>query len=1022
MKLFEKLKLKWNRKAKEIVEKGLLPQTDEELLLLLHRIDAGYQPTEAQTQALKEWTKLELHTTFSTLPESVGQLAKLQTLDLSKTRITALPASVGQLAKLQTLNLGKTRITALPESLGQLASLQTLNLYSTQITALPESVGQLAKLQELNLSYTQITALPEFVGQLVKLQTLDLHSTPITALPESIGQLAKLQKLTLWNTPITALPESVGQLAELQTLDLERTAITALPESIGLLAKLQTLNIERTAITALPESIGQLVNLQTLNLSGTPITALPESVGQLANLQTLYLIETQITALPDWLGRLPALRRLDLWGLTLPAIPEALALRGLPFVDVTSYSDYPGVNLRGVTLTEQDKSIFLWNPELIPSLYEKAALRPVRECRVIFLGDGESGKSYTIKRFRNEGRKETKNEPYITSETPGVEILDYRVERGEESFDVHFWDFGGQQLLHSMHRCFLSEGSCYVVTVKTRETKANERARYWLRNVTAFAPKSPILLFVNCWENDDGQRAIDEPALRREYPNIQAVVRCSAKRAEEAEFRELMGAILKTAAATEGVTRLIPDQWIKIRNAIARESEARNYLDKAQYHALCAESGVEDELAPALLEYFNNLGVCFSYHRDAEKKELADYKLLKPVWLTNALYAIIEEGMVYAKEGRISKDEIEQMLCNRAPDQVRGKRYRRTLPELIYQPFECPFILNVAIAHDLCYPVDGNTLFFPALCGSDTPPEALSEPEGFPQHVSYLLRYAYLPENVLHQLMIRCLRNRLSVACCWQQGMVLYIWKLHRIFVRMLDTERLRIDVYSGAGQRAYELFWLLLTEIDAINRRLNISAKEYILDETKPGETNEFPLGAVLAAATENSALFDQNGNKHNAGALLGQFYEESFVQTMRVENGAIVIPIAARSFHPCAKGNAALRKALYEAYNEICPYCGKAIPSLRDVQVDHILPTEYRERPELQSYLDYLSSCGFNIEKPDYIENYFPTHGYCNRDKSNRVNEFTLPYWHDIAAQHAPRVLRLMEKLQGKEHLADD
>ena len=71
--------------------------------------------------------------------------------------------------------------------------------------------------------------------------------------------------------------------------------------------------------------------------------------------------------------------------------------------------DEPGVNLYGVTLTEQDRSIFLEHPELIPSLYEKAALRPVRECRVIFLGDGESGKSYTIKRFRNEGRKETKN-------------------------------------------------------------------------------------------------------------------------------------------------------------------------------------------------------------------------------------------------------------------------------------------------------------------------------------------------------------------------------------------------------------------------------------------------------------------------------------------------------------------------------------------------------------------------------------------------------------------------------------
>ena len=54
--------------------------------------------------------------------------------------------------------------------------------------------------------------------------------------------------------------------------------------------------------------------------------------------------------------------------------------------------------------------------------------------------------------------------------------------------------------------------------------------------------------------------------------------------------------------------------------------------------------------------------------------------------------------------------------------------------------------------------------------------------------------------------------------------------------------------------------------------------------------------------------------------------------------------------------------------------------------------------------------------------IENYFPSHAYCNRDKSNRVNEYSLPYWHDIAAQHAPRVMRLMDQYRKQGRLPDD
>ena len=574
--------------------------TDQDTFELLCSIDEGYIPSEEEARQLTNLKGLSLrptsitalsesisqltnlqwldlgHTSFTALPESIGQLANLKELFLNNTSITALPESIGQLANLEGLYLNNTSITALPESIGQLANLEELYLNNTSITALPESIGQLANLRVLDIDNTSITALPKSIGQLTNLKRLDLTRTRITALPESVGQLVNLERLAFSDTPITALPESIGQLANLEGLYLGRTRITALPESIGQLTKLEKLHIGRTQITVLPESIGQLTGLKELSLYKTRISSLPDSVRNLEGLETLDLSETEIVALPEWIGELPALTHLDLESLALHALPKSLAMRGLPFVDIENWNyGKTGVNLHCVTLVEQDVTVFLEHPELIPTLYREDEEKIIlRECRVIFLGDGASGKSYTIKRIRNEGRKETKITRYRTSETPGVEILDYRIDRGEESFDVHFWDFGGQQLLHSMHRCFLSEETCYVVTVKTRETKADERARYWLRNVTAFAPRAPILLFVNCWGDDDGRRSIDEPGICQEFPKIRKVVYCSAKRAEDAEFREeLMEPIFCMAEGSEGVSKKVPAKWDRVRRAIEAESK-----------------------------------------------------------------------------------------------------------------------------------------------------------------------------------------------------------------------------------------------------------------------------------------------------------------------------------------------------------------------------------------------------------------------------------------------------------------
>lgn len=960
---------------------------DYRVFSVLKRLDAGYNPTETQSRLLQEQTEL----------------------NLSAYRIKALPDSIGMLVNLERLDLGFTIIDSLPEAVYDLKNLRVLVLSYTRITTIPESIGQLINLERLDLSKTEITALPDSIGKLVKLKDLNLGSTKIVSLPASIEKLANLQEMNLESTPLKEFPKSLVQLSNLQYLDLSSSNIRTLPKSISQLTNLKGLYLNHTPIESLPQALWQIQNLRSLHLQRCNISTLSEAIGQLINLDTLDISSTNITSLPEAIGELTSLQRVDLSNLTLPIIPKSLVLRGLPFIKEQYWFRWePGINIYNVNLTEKTEKTFIQYPELIPSLYyKKPNLRTVKECRIIFLGDGGSGKTYTIKRFRNQGKKEVNEKTYQTSETPGVEILDYHMERGENSIDIHFWDFGGQQLLHSMHRCFLSEGSCYVVTVKTRETKANERACYWLRSVTAVAPHSPIILYINCWEDDDGLRTIDTANLREMFPNIQVVVYCSAKRATEESFREkIIEPILSIAATTEGIARTVPIQWIEIRKAIESESVAHNYLSGERYQAICAENGIEEDQAQSLLEYFSMLGICFSYHADGNRNELNTYKLLNPVWLTNGLYAIIEEGMVHAVAGQISRAEIEQMLCNSSPAHLRGKNYHRTVPDLVYQPTECQFIIDVAIAHDLCYPVNNNTLFFPSLCSANTPNETIAKLDGFGSKVSYLLRYNYLPDSVLHQLMIRCLRNRISVESCWQRGMVLFIWTQHRVIVQKNDDESLRIDVWSSKGKTTYELFWLLRKDILEVNKKLNLQAKEFVLDEA-----DEFALEAILQAAEDDADLYGRCG-KQNARVLLERFYEQAATQTMQVNDSLLIIPITAREFHPCPKENKALRFGLYEAYNRICPYCGNHISSLREMQVDHIFPTKYKDNQSLRPYLEYLLTSGFDIEKPDYIENYFPSHSHCNRDKSNRVSQFSLPYWHDIAYQQTPNVLRLMEK----------
>ncbi|TQD88156.1 hypothetical protein C1H46_026217 [Malus baccata] len=86
------------------------------------------------------------------LPDSIGKLSGLVSLDLSENRILVLPTTIGGLSSLTKLDLHSNRIAQLPDTIGDLLSLVSLDLRANDLTALPAKLQQLLFLLSLSLS------------------------------------------------------------------------------------------------------------------------------------------------------------------------------------------------------------------------------------------------------------------------------------------------------------------------------------------------------------------------------------------------------------------------------------------------------------------------------------------------------------------------------------------------------------------------------------------------------------------------------------------------------------------------------------------------------------------------------------------------------------------------------------------------------------------------------------------------------------------------------------------------------
>ncbi len=773
--------------------------------------------------------------------EKIFDIRSLRYLELSGCELRAFHFDkIVQLTELEDLIIENSVLGDVPEVIFRMAALKNLSFMGTKIKELPDNLRKLKNLEYLGLNMVGMNQVPAFIGELTNLTSLYLGANNIKELPEELKNLTKLEHLALWGTSLEDLPDWICSLEQLRGLYLG--------------------DVER--LQKLPENIGNLTNLQKLYLNGTGVHELPESFGKLTQLKDFLLYGTEVKKFPS-LSSMEYLENCNLSNMVLERVPSEFINTKMKVCMDEMYGQ-DSLNLTNTKLLCQPISLFTHEKEFIYAYYEEEKIH-LNETKVVFLGDGEAGKSHIIARLMKENQI---LEQFKEEATPGIAISQKSCEIDRENVRLQIWDFGGQEIMHSMHRFFLTDRTLYVIVVNARDNTQDERAQYWLNNVKNFADGCPIILVLNKIDQNP-TASLNERMLRTDYPQIKEIIKMSALKSPQEEFAKLMENIVASVRMFDSYAMEFPVSWNRIKTAL--EGMDSNYITDKQYRKICRQNGVEDEqIQNWLLDWFHDLGVSFNYR----KKDLllSGYMVLRPIWITNAIYIILFNGNVYARNGLIAINDIVKLLKNPP----------KSVEKITYDVIEVPYILGVLRRFEISYAVDNDNEFIPMMCDKNQHEDAETFLMG--DCLEYNMQYAYLPNNVLHKLMIK-MRDDLDRDKIWLTGMILRAREGNiSALVRMHDR-RMEIYVKSANGDiyPPKEYLSEIRDNLLRINRELNLTAEEYIVyKEGDDSEDINYQTLLIYLSSGENEYFSTVFRKKIPIKAILGIVENETDIQSI--------------------------------------------------------------------------------------------------------------------------------------------
>ena len=418
-----------------------------------------------------------------------------------------------------------------------------------------------------------------------------------------------------------------------------------------------------------------------------------------------------------------------------------------------------------------------------------------KEYRVMILGDSESGKSQILYRLRYPNRKPTR---FVGDVTPGIDIASRCFEINGEYVRVNFWDFGGQEILHSLHRLFLAKNTMYVIVLNTRNDNQDDQARFWLHYVELYATGAAVILVRNKIDQNPNA-SLNMPVLERLFKNTAFIMDdlpLSARDWSREEFQtKFVDRLTEHISTTMDDTTKFSDEELKVYDTV-RSHSSQQIVEMSTFRRICKGNLPPDTDINKLARRFHEAGMLVYFDTRANL-------LVDPDWITDAIYKILERGVAYAINGIINYEDIENILYDDENIQ--------------YKKSQIDFVINIMRKYGLSYqcqkPVNGlpEKEFIPVLCKR-------AEPDDVQSFISQLdviqmqIIFRYLPVGVLHQLMVD-IHKEMSKECVWLSGAK---FKNDNGCTAVVTREKDRMIIYVQGENRV-----LALRYMEAISDRV---------------------------------------------------------------------------------------------------------------------------------------------------------------------------------------------------------
>jgi len=540
---------------------------------------------------------------------------------------------------------------------------------------------------------------------------------------------------------------------------------------------------------------------------------LPPEIGQLTSLTRLHLSVNRLTTLPPEIVNLTSLTELIIENNPIVEPPLEIATKGINAI--SAYYE---------------------------SLKEDERL-PLTEVKVLLVGDGGSGKTSLVNRLLRDSFNP--NEP----QTHGIKIQDLAIMESGITVNVHFWDFGGQQIMHATHQFFLSKRSLYILVLDGRK---EEEAEYWLKHIESFGGDSPILVVLNKMDEHPSYD-VNRLFLKEKYKGIKGFypISCADKRG----IGDFSKALKQYLLQVELLNTNWAKRWFSVKTRL--ETMTEDFISYDEYKSICIEASIPDSLSQTtLLEFLNDLGVVLHF----KDLDLLDMHVLEPRWITDAVYRIINSTELATSRGILKLHSLQHIL------QPRDKTDRR------YPQSTFPYIINLMKKFELCYEIDTTAVLVPQLLEIQKPAFEFN----YNGSLSFIIDYDFLPKSVMPRFIVNMHRD-IKGELRWRTGVVLEDQIFQCVAVVEADERDKRIYV-NVSGQQKRDFFAVIRHALFSINRSFEkIQAIEKVPMPDQPSVTISYEHLTRLEKLGEKTYIPDGSDKSYNVKDLLG---------TIQVEN----------------------------------------------------------------------------------------------------------------------------------------